>query len=94
MRYGQDDDNEGYANDHNGNGGDGQKSTLNGYPAYQLGASYTKNSVSRMVAQKTVVIQSKDGIYLLQLRAEGPQADVDALKGATVVISQKTTITP
>jgi serine/threonine protein kinase, bacterial len=77
-----------------GYSGDGGQDKLSGYPAYQLGGSYTKNGVTRMVAQKTVVIQSKDGIYVLQLRAEGPQADVDALKGATVVISQKTTITP
>ena len=76
------------------NGDDGQKSTLSGYPAYQLGGSYTKNGVTRMVAQNTVVIQSKDGIYLLQLHAEGPQADADALKSATVVVGQGTTITP
>jgi hypothetical protein len=75
-------------------GDDGQKSTLGSNPAYQLGGSYTKNGVTRMVAQKTVVIQSKDGIYVLQLRAEGPQADADALKSATVVVGQKTTIKP
>jgi hypothetical protein len=74
-------------------GGDGQKSTLSGYPAYQIGGSYTKDGVPRMVAHKTVIIQSKDGIYVLQLNAEGPQADAEALKGATEVIDQKTTIT-
>jgi hypothetical protein len=41
-----------------------------------------------------VVIQSKNGIYVLQLHAEGPQADADALRSATVVVGQKTTITP
>ena len=50
--------------------------------------------MTRLVAQKTVVIQSKDGIYVLQLKAEGPQADADALRSATGVIDQKTTITP
>jgi hypothetical protein len=75
-------------------GGDGQKSTLSGYPAYLIGGSYTKNDVTRMVAQKTVVIQNNDGIYVLQLNAEGPQADADALMGATDVIDQKTKITP
>jgi serine/threonine protein kinase len=75
-------------------GGDGAKSTLSGYPAYQIGGSYTKNGATRMVAYKTVVIQSKDGIYVLQLRAEGPHADADALQGATEVIDQKTRITP
>jgi serine/threonine protein kinase len=76
------------------NGGDGQKSTLNGYPAYQIAGSYAKNGATRMVAHKVVVIRSKDAIYLLQLRAEGPQADADALQAATGVIDEKTTITP
>jgi len=76
------------------NGGDGQKSTLSGYPAYQIAGSYTKNGVTRMVAHKVVVIQSKDGIYVLQLRAEGPQPDADALQAATGVIDEKTRITP
>jgi hypothetical protein len=75
-------------------GGDGQKSTLSGHPAYQIAGSYTKNGVTRMVAQKTVVIQSKDGVYVLQLKAEGPQADANALNDVTGVIDQKTTITP
>ncbi len=76
------------------NGGDGQKSTLSGYPGYLIAGSYTKNGVTRMVAQKTVVIQNKDGIYVLRLNAEGPQADADALMRVTDVIDQKTTITP
>jgi hypothetical protein len=75
-------------------GGDGQKSTLSGYPAYQIAGSYTKNGVTRRVAQKTVVIQSKNGVYVLQLKAEGPQADADALNDVTGVIDQTTTITP
>ena len=75
-------------------GDDGQKSTQGDYPANQVSGSYTKNGVTRMVAQKTVVIQSKDGTYLLQLNADGPQADADALKGVVRVIDQKTTITP
>jgi serine/threonine protein kinase len=74
--------------------GDGAQDKLSGYPAYQLGGSYTKNGVTRVIAQNTVVIQNTDGIYLLQLHAEGPQADADALKSATVVVGQQTTITP
>ncbi len=76
------------------NGGDGQRSTLSGHPAYQIAGSYTKDGVTRMVAQKTVVIQSKNGVYVLQLKAEGPQADANALNDVTGVIDEKTTITP
>jgi transposase-like protein len=74
-------------------GGHGHKSSLSGCPAYLIGGMYTKNGVTRMVAQKTVVIQGKDGIYVLQLNAEGPQADANALESATDVIDQKTKIT-
>lgn len=74
-------------------GGDGQKSTLSGHPAYQIAGSYATNGVTRMVAQKTVVIQSNGGAYLLQLKAEGPQADAEALNDVTGVIDQTTTIT-
>jgi hypothetical protein len=77
-----------------GYSGDGGLDKLSGYPAYQLGGSYTRNGVTRVVAQNTVVIQSRDGIYVLQLHAEGPPADADALKSATVVVGQQTTITP
>ncbi|OBA80673.1 hypothetical protein A9W99_16515 [Mycobacterium sp. 1164966.3] len=75
-------------------GGDGQRSTLSGYPAYQIAGSYTKNGVTRMVAQKVVVIESKTGVYVLQLNAEGPQAEANALNDVTGVIDQETTITP
>jgi hypothetical protein len=46
-----------------------------------------------MVAQNTVLIPREDGIYVLQLNAEGPEADADALKAATGVIVQQTKIT-
>lgn len=75
-------------------GNDGEKNTLSGFPAYQLGGDYTKDGTQRVAAQKTVVIQGKDGIYVLQLNAEGPQPDKTPLMEATTVIDDKTTITP
>jgi len=75
-------------------GGDAIRATLSGFPASRLNGLYTRNGVPRMVAQNTVVIQSKDGIYLMQIKAESPEADADALRAAAPVIVQKTTITP
>jgi Probable lipoprotein LpqN len=75
-------------------GNDGEKTTLSNFPAYQLGGDYTKDGTQRVVAQKTVVIQGKDGIYVLQLNAEGPAPDKTPLMEATTVIDDKTTITP
>lgn len=74
-------------------GGDGQKSTLSGFPAYQILGSYNKNGAQRIGAQKTVVIQGKDGVYLLLLVGRGPEADAQAIMDATNVIDEKTTIT-
>ena len=74
-------------------GGDGQKGTLAGFPAYEIGGTAQKNGQPRLVAQKTVVIQGKDGIYLLQLNASGPEADSAALMDATKEIDDKTKIT-
>jgi Probable lipoprotein LpqN/TIR domain len=75
-------------------GGDAIRATLSGFPASRLNGLYTKNGVPRMVAQNTVVIQGKDGIYLLQIKAESPEADADALRAGAPVIVQKTTIAP
>ena len=75
------------------NGGDGEKNSLSGYPAYQLGGDYTKDGTQRVIAQKTVVIQAKDGgIYVLQFNAEGPEPDKTPLMDATNQIDDKTTI--
>jgi hypothetical protein len=75
-------------------GGDGEKNTLSGFPAYQLGGNYTKNGTQRVIAQKMVVIQAKDGgIYVLQLKAEGPEPDKTPLMDATTQIDDKTIIT-
>lgn len=75
-------------------GGDGEKSTLSGFPAYQILGSYTKNDAQRVGAEKTAVIQGADGIYLLEIAGSGPEADAQAIQNATNVIDEKTTITP
>ncbi|WP_081394880.1 LpqN/LpqT family lipoprotein [Mycolicibacterium conceptionense] len=77
-----------------GYNGSDKRSMLSGYPSSQLGGSYAKNGVTRMIAQNTVVTDKKDGVYVVQILAEGAAADTDALKAATGVIVQKTTITP
>jgi len=75
-------------------GSDCTKSTLSGHPACQIGGSYTKDGVARVVAQKTVIIQREDDTYVLQVNAEGLQADTAALNDAAGVIDAQTTITP
>jgi tetratricopeptide (TPR) repeat protein len=76
------------------NGDDVKRDTLGGFPASRFSRSYTKNGVPRLFFQNTVVVEGKDGTYLLQLKAEGPEADAPALSAAELDIVQKTTITP
>jgi hypothetical protein len=72
----------------------GSPSTLGGFDATQIGGTYTKDGVKRAIAQKTVVIPGQDGLYVLQLNADGREDQMAALMDATSVIDDQTTITP
>ena len=72
----------------------GSPSTLSGFDATQIGGMYTKDGVKRAIAQKTVVIPGKDGLYVLQLNADGTEDQMGALMDATSVIDDQTKITP
>src|SRR6188472_2823988 len=72
----------------------GTPSTLGGFDATQIGGTYTKDGIKRAIAQKTVVIPGKDGLYVLQLNADGTEDQKRALMDATQVIDEQTTITP
>ena len=75
--------------------GDGGKtSTLSGFPAYQLGGTWTNNGQTEVIMQKTVTIPGSDGLYVLQLNAHGAENHVDIVSAATNVIDEQTTITP
>jgi hypothetical protein len=46
------------------------------------------------VAQKTVVIPGSDGLFVLQLNADGTEDQMGVLMDATNIIDEQTTITP
>jgi hypothetical protein len=73
---------------------EGEVSTLGEYPAYQLGGTWTQNGETKIVAQKTVVIPGSDGLYVLQLNADGLEDQKETIGAATDVIDSQTTITP
>lgn len=73
-------------------GNEGENSTLGDYPAYVLGGTYTRDGATRFIAQKTVVIPAADGLYVLQLNVDGPDAAGDVLGAATDKIDSDTTI--
>ena len=74
--------------------GDGVASTLGGFQAWQLSGTYQRDGITRVIAQKTVVIPSQGAVYVLQLNADGLQADQSPLMDATNIIDDQTTITP
>jgi hypothetical protein len=73
---------------------EGSPSTLAGFDATQIGGTYTKEGVKRAIAQKTVVIPGKDGLYVLQLNADGTEDQMGPLMDATGFIDEQTKITP
>ncbi|KUI40986.1 hypothetical protein AU198_16060 [Mycobacterium sp. GA-1199] len=73
---------------------EGSPSTLSDFKAVQIGGTYTKDGVLRAIAQKTVVIPGQDGLYVLQLNADGREDQMTALMEATSVIDEQTKITP
>jgi hypothetical protein len=73
---------------------EGETSTLGDYPAYQLGGTWTQDGQTKIVAQKTVVIPGADGLYVLQLNADGLESQAEIIGAATAVIDEQTTITP
>ncbi len=74
--------------------GTGSASTLGGFDAWQIGGTYMKDGVKHAVAQKTVTIPGSDGLFVLQLNADGTEDQMGALMDATNVIDEQTTITP
>ncbi|MDT5298976.1 MAG: hypothetical protein QOG79_2218 [Mycobacterium sp.] len=73
---------------------EGATSTLGEYPAYQLGGTWESDGETKVVAQKTVVIPGTDGLYVLQLNADGLDSQKEVIGAATDVIDSDTTITP
>ncbi|MEV5360317.1 LpqN/LpqT family lipoprotein, partial [Micrococcus luteus] len=75
-------------------GGTGEPGELDGYSGAVLGGTYTGDGGdTRSIAQKTVVIPASDGVYVLQMNANGPQAAQAMLDAATATIDSETTIT-
>jgi Probable lipoprotein LpqN len=71
----------------------GTPSTLSGFEATQIGGMYVKDGVKRAIAQKTVVIPGQDGLYVLQLNADGTEDQMGPLMDATNAIDEQTKIT-
>lgn len=75
--------------------GDGTQDNLGGFPAFQIGGTWTQDGKEKAVADKVVVINGKDDvIYLLELNADALPDQIQKAMPATITIDEKTTITP
>jgi hypothetical protein len=72
--------------------GDGNEDNLGGSPAYQLGGTWTQDGQTKAVADKVVVINGNDNIYLLELNADALPDQMEQVLPAAVTIDEKTTI--
>ncbi|MFG1931531.1 LpqN/LpqT family lipoprotein [Mycobacterium sp. NPDC048908] len=70
----------------------GQRSTLGNYPAFQLSGTWTQDGETKVVAQKTVVVPGKGGLYVLQLNADGVVAEKEIIRAATDIVDSDTKI--
>ena len=59
-----------------------------------MGGTWSQEGETKIVAQKTVVIPGADGLYVLQLNADGLENQGEIVGAATDVIDEQTTITP
>ena len=72
--------------------GEGSEDNLGGSPAYQLGGTWKQDGQEKAVADKVVVINGNDNIYLLELNADCLPDQVEKALPATITIDEKTTI--
>lgn len=69
------------------------KTKLGGFDAIQSAGTFVEDGKTRAVAQKTVVVPGKDGLFVLQLNAVALKGQEGVVIDAAKVIDQQTKIT-
>ncbi|MGV0744840.1 LpqN/LpqT family lipoprotein [Mycolicibacterium sp. XJ870] len=70
------------------------RSNLTGFPAVQLGGTYFKDGKRRAITQKTVVVESPSGVYVVQVNADSLYRDFQALVDVNKIIDQQAGLAP
>jgi len=68
--------------------------SLSGFDAVRIGGGYDNHGTRGVVAQKTVVIPGRDGLFVLQFNAVAAEPELAVIAEATSVVDEQTTITP
>ncbi|MGU3292064.1 LpqN/LpqT family lipoprotein [Williamsia sp. M5A3_1d] len=69
---------------------DERTTTLSGYPAYEIAATYDLEGTEALSAQKTVIIPGAGATYILQLNGTSDQAQAEILGAAAKAIDGAT----
>jgi hypothetical protein len=72
---------------------DGSEGDFAGSPAYQLAGTWVDNGQTKAVAQKTVMLNGTDAVYVLRLNADCLEDQIDKVLPATITLDDKTKIT-
>ena len=71
-----------------------KRAKLAGFDSVQIGGTYVRDGVTRLIGQKTVAIPGKDGLYVLQINADALKDQVVLLVTATDAMDRLATIKP
>ena len=68
---------------------------VSGFPAWELGGTFTRNDgVQRAIVQTTVVFPAPDGVYVMQHNGDGVPDQLGLLRDTMKAIDDQTTIAP
>ncbi|OBF50600.1 LpqN/LpqT family lipoprotein [Mycolicibacterium monacense] len=67
---------------------------LSGYDAVQVEGTYERDGRPRATWQKTAVVDTADGLFILQVNGDAPAAESRLITDVGAVIDQQTTIAP
>jgi hypothetical protein len=72
---------------------DNGAASMDGFATYELGGTFMKDGRHEFIAQKTIVVPSRDGLYVIQINSMGPDSIRDALIDDFTLINTQSRIT-
>ena len=77
-------------------GTNGTPLRVSGFDGLQMEGSFVRqqDNLRRAIQQTTVLIPAPDGVYVMQINADGPEAQTPVLEAAMQVVNAQTVITP
>lgn len=71
---------------------DPKMDSLSGFEAVDYAGTYLRNGQPRVIGQQTIVVPGKDALFVLQLNADAPEGEKQAVIDAAKFIAEQTKI--